>query len=69
MVESESERAKEVLENYFGKDEEEQLTPTQRQQVEFAANLFALVIIIGSIILIAVIVFLFFQQYYIELPF
>ena len=65
---TESEKAKEVLGYLDEKEKQQPMTDTQKKQMSMAVNLLVVLVLIGAILLLAAVVFIFLTNYEIVSP-
>jgi len=65
---TESEKAKEILGFLDEKQQQTPVSPTQKKQIEYAVNLLTIILIVGSIILLAIALYIFLSDFEIVFP-
>ncbi len=65
---TESEKAKEILGFLDEKEKQTPMSDTQKKQIEYAVNLLTIVLIVGSLILLAIALYIFLSNFEIVSP-
>ena len=65
---TETEKAKEILGFLEEKENQTPMSDTQKKQIEYAVNLLTIILIVGSIILLAIALYIFLSNFEIVSP-